>query len=157
MKLETKIMKLKFNWGTGIVIAMVVMVSGMLVLVSIALRQDYDLVDNDYYQKSINYQQHIEKVKNNEALPEKIKFLQSGDTLNLAFPRLANSAEYIGTVHFYSPVEENRDLTVELKLDTSFVQTILLNKLETGRYQVKIDWNAGKMGYYHEQEIAVER
>ena len=150
-------MKLKFNWGTGIVIAMVVMVSGMLVLVSIALRQDYDLVDNDYYQKSINYQQHIEKVKNNEALSEKIKFLQSGDTLNMVFPRLANSAEYIGTVHFYSPVEENRDLTVELKLDTSFVQTILLNKLEAGRYQVKIDWKAGSMDYYHEQDIAVER
>ncbi|MBL7966880.1 MAG: FixH family protein [Prolixibacteraceae bacterium] len=150
-------MKIKFNWGTGIVIAMIVMISGMLVLVSIALRQDYDLVDDDYYQKSINYQQHIEKVKNNEALQQKIKFEQTGDTLNLAFPRLASSGDYKGTIHFYSPVEENRDLTVELKPDTGFVQTILLNKLEAGRYQVKIDWNAGSTAYYHEQEITVER
>jgi hypothetical protein len=148
---------MKFNWGTGIVIAMIVMVSGMLVLVSIALRQDYDLVDDDYYQKSINYQQHIEKVKNNEALPQKIKFEQADDTLTLAFPRLASSVDYKGTIHFYSPVEENRDLTIELRPDTGFVQTILLNKLEAGRYQVKIDWNAGSTAYYHEQEITVER
>ena len=54
-------MKIKFNWGTGIVIAMIVMVSGMIFLVSIALRQDYDLVEDDYYQKSVDYQRHIDE------------------------------------------------------------------------------------------------
>jgi len=57
--LEFTTMKIKITWGTGIVIALVVMISGMIYLVSIAVRQDYDLVDKDYYQKSVNYQQHI--------------------------------------------------------------------------------------------------
>jgi len=86
-------MKVKINWGTGIVIALVVMISGMIYLVSIAVRQDYDLVDNDYYQKSVNYQQHIEEVKNTEALAEKIKFEQSTDTLKITFPNLGNATQ----------------------------------------------------------------
>jgi len=146
---------MKFNWGTGIVIALVVMISGMLVLVSIAIRQDFDLVDDNYYQKSIDYQQHIEKVKNNDGLAAKVKIELAGDSLTLKFPNLANSGEYSGEVHFYSPVEKKRDLTLPLQLDSSRSQTILLNTLETGRYQVKIDWKANETSYYHEEEIVV--
>jgi len=149
-------MKIKFNWGTGIVIALVIMISGMLVLVSVAIRQDYDLVDDDYYQKSIDYQQHIEKVKNNDGLTVKVKFELSTDSLTLRFPELSNADQYSGEVHFYSPVEKKRDLTLPLKLDTARSQTILLNALEKGRYQIKIDWKAGGVSYYQEEEITVE-
>lgn len=150
-------MKIKLNWGTGIVIALLVMVSGMLVLVSVAIRQDFDLVDTDYYQKSINYQQHIEKVKNNNQLPVKIQFSLSVDSLTLKFPDLGNYRDYSGEIHFYSPVEKKRDLTLALKLDTALTQTVILNSVERGRYQVKIDWKANSTAYYHEEEITVEK
>lgn len=121
---------MKFNWGTGIVIALVVMITGMIVLVSIAVRQDYDLVDNDYYQKSINYEQHIEKVQNTSGLKEKILFEQTTDTLKLTFPNLADFQEYSGEIHFYSPVEEKRDLTLNVKLDSTFSQSVDLKSLK---------------------------
>jgi len=148
-------MKIKINWGTGIVIALVVMISGMIYLVSIAVRQDYDLVDNDYYQKSVNYQQHIEEVKNTAALAEKIKFDQSADSLKITFPDLENIREYSGEIHFYSPVEEKRDETVKLKLNGNFIQSIGLKSLKSGRYTVKIDWSVGKVSYYQEEEITL--
>ncbi len=148
-------MKVKINWGTGIVIALVVMISGMIYLVSIAVRQDYDLVDNDYYQKSVNYQQHIEKVRNTVALAEKIRVIQSADTLKITFPNLGIVQEYSGEIHFYSPVEEKRDETVKLKLNGNFSQSISLKSLKSGRYTVKIDWSAGKISYYQEEEITV--
>ena len=149
-------MKIKINWGTGIVIALIVMISGMIVLVSIAVRQDYDLVDNDYYQKSVNYQQQIEKVRNNEALVEKIQLNQSAGTLKITFPNLGNVEGYSGEIHFYSPVAEKRDLTLKVKPDSGFSQTINLKSLEKGRYQVKIDWTANKVSYYQEEEITVQ-
>jgi len=148
-------MKIKINWGTGIVIALVVMIGGMIYLVSIAVRQDYDLVDKDYYQKSVNYQQHIEEVKNTEALAEKIKFDQSADTLKMMFPDLGNIPEYSGEIHFYSPVEEKRDETMTLKLNGNFSQSIGLRSLKSGRYTVKINWSANKVSYYQEEEITV--
>jgi hypothetical protein len=147
---------MKFNWGTGIVLALVIMVSGMIYLVSIAVRQDYDLVDKDYYQKSITYQQHIEKVRKNEALSEKIKFELSEKSLKLTFPNLAGFKDYTGEIHFYSPVEERRDLTVKINLDDLHSQQIDLKSIEKGRYQVKIDWNASGTEYYQEEEIIIE-
>lgn len=150
-------MKIKFNWGTGIVIALIVMVSGMLVLVSIAVRQDFDLVDNDYYQKSITYQQHIEKVGNTAALEKPIIFEISADSLKLAYPNLANYGDYMGKIHFYSPVEAKRDFSLAVKLDSKYTQIIDLQNLKKGRYQVKIDWTANGVSYYQEEEIAVER
>jgi len=135
---------------------MLIMVSGMIYLVSIAVRQDYDLVDNDYYQKSVNYQQHIEEVKNTAALSEKIKFEQSADTLKITFPNLGNAEEYSGEIHFYSPVEEKRDETFKLKLNSNFSQSIGLKTLKSGRYTVKIDWSVNKISYYQEEEITVE-
>jgi hypothetical protein len=146
---------MKFNWGTGIVLAFLIMISGMVYMVSIAIRQDFDLVDDDYYQKSITYQQHIEKEQNNDALAEKIKFDQSPESLTLTFPNLAGIQEYSGEIHFYSPVEKRRDLTVKITLDAKYNQIIDLKDLERGRYQVKIDWKVGKTGYYQEEEIVL--
>jgi len=146
---------MKINWGTGIVIALVVMIGGMIFLVSIAIRQDYDLVDKDYYQKSVNYQQHIEEVKNTAALAEKIKFDQSADTLKMMFPNLGTVQEYSGEIHFYSPVEEKRDETLKLKLNSNFSQSIGLKGLKSGRYTIKIDWSVGKTSYYQEEEITL--
>lgn len=149
-------MKIKFNWGTGIVIAMVIMIGGMVTLVSIAVRQDYDLVEDDYYQKSVDYQQHIEKVKRTEALEQKITFSQTADSLSLTFPNIAEYSAYSGKIHFYSPVAEKNDLTLPVKLNSVFSQSIELKKLEAGRYQIKIDWTANQTDYYQEAEIVVE-
>lgn len=148
-------MKIKFNWGTGIVLAMIVMVSGMILLVSIALRQDYDLVETDYYQKSVDYQKHIDEIKNTDALAEKIQFNQTPDSLKLIFPALSAVQNYSGEIHFYSPVEEKRDETVKLKLNSQFIQGIGLKNLKNGRYTVKIGWTVNKTSYYQEQEITV--
>lgn len=148
-------MRLKFNWGTGIVLALIVMIGGMIFLVSIALRQDYDLVETDYYQKSVNYQKHIDEVKNTEALAEKIRFNQTADSLKLIFPALASVQDYSGEIHFYSPVEADLDETVKLKLDNGFCQSVSLKRLKNGRYTVKIDWQAKQVSYYQEHEIVI--
>ena len=148
-------MKIKFNWGTGIAIALAVMIVGMTVLVLIAVRQDYDLVDKDYYQKSLNYQQHIDEVKKTDALTERIRIEQTSDSLKVIFPQLADFKDYSGEIHFYSPVAEKRDLTVALKLNAGFSQTVALKPLLKGRYQVKIEWMVSKVSYYQEEEISV--
>ncbi|MFA5327240.1 MAG: FixH family protein [Prolixibacteraceae bacterium] len=146
---------MKFNWGTGIVLALLIMVSGMIYLVSIAVRQDFDLVDKDYYQKSVNYQQHIEKVRNTESLAEKIRFEQTTDSLKILFPNLGESKDYKGEIHFYSPVAEKRDTSVTVKPDTGYAQRIAMKKMRNGRYEVKIDWSVNKTEYYQEEAITV--
>lgn len=146
---------MKINWGTGIVIAIVIMIGGFIYLASIAVKQDYDLVETDYYQKSVNYQKHIDEQKNTEALESKIQLKQSGDSLKLSFPKLAEPKDYQGQIHIYSPVSEKRDFTEPVRLEKDYSQSIDLKKLQQGRYQVKMEWRANQVSYYQEEEIRI--
>ncbi len=149
-------MKIKFNWGTGIAIAIVLMVSGMLYLVSIASRQDYYLVEDDYYQKSVNYQQKIDKIKNVNLLEEKVQLTQLGSNLQLSFPALFKHDLLEGTIQVYSPVSERNDLNIPLQLDSTLQQLVEVSRLPKGRYKIKLDWTADEKPFFQELEIMLE-
>jgi hypothetical protein len=52
------------NWGHKITIVIIVFLVGMLGMVFIALRQNNEMIDDDYYKKELAYQQVID-AKNN--------------------------------------------------------------------------------------------
>ena len=149
-------MKFKINWGTGIVIALAIMMSGMLFLVFLATRQNYSLVEKNYYQKEIAYQEQIDKIHNANALPEKIEMTQSGNALKLTFPELFQSDTLEGTIHLYSFVSDKNDLTVPIELNNQLNQLVSIGKLPKGRYKVKVDWTARKTQFYQELEIMLK-
>jgi len=146
-------MKLKVNWGTGIVIALLIMMSAMLYLVSIAVRQDFDLVEKDYYQKSVNFQSQIDKINNVRKLEVPVKLIQSEKAIQLDFPKLFQNELLEGTIHIYSPVSEKNDLTLPIRLDAGLSQSISVKNLPRGRYTVKLDWTSNDKPYYQELEI----
>lgn len=148
-------MNFKFNWGTGAVLALLVMIIGMLILVSIAIKQNFDLVDTDYYQKSVNYQEHIDKVKRADELKEKVKVEIISSTITFQFPRISQFAVYSGKIHFYSPVDAKNDKIFDIKLDSAFMQSIRVNELKTGRYKIKVDWSDSESSYFFEEEISI--
>ena len=146
-------MKIKINWGTGIVIALVVMMSGMSFLVYLATRQDYSLVEKDYYQKEIVYQEQIDKINNASALKDKILCTQTDKGLQVTFPDVFKTDSPQGTIHLYSLVSSKNDVTVPIKLNGQLSQLVSVNHLPKGRYKVKVDWIAKETPYYEELEI----
>ncbi|RKD91414.1 FixH family protein [Mangrovibacterium diazotrophicum] len=147
---------MKLNWGTGIVIALSIMVIGMLTLVYIATRQDYFLVEKDYYQKGINYQSQIDRINNLNKLREKPELIQEGQSLKLQLPAWFQNKTIEGEILIYSPVDEKLDKTTAIKLNESLQQTISLQGTKPGRYTVKLDWQADSTPYYWEHQITVE-
>ncbi|WP_159521911.1 FixH family protein [Sunxiuqinia indica] len=146
-------MKLKINWGTGIVIALLIMISGMLFLVSIALRQDFYLVEKDYYQKSVNYQSQIDKINNVTKLAVPVKLTQSDKAIQINFPELFKKEQLKGTIHIYSPVSEKNDMKLPILLNAALSQSISVKNLPKGRYTVKLDWTSNEKPYYQELEM----
>jgi len=66
-------MKIKINWGTGIVIAMVLFMAFILQYVyrvSVYEKYDHHLVADDYYKDELNYQKQIDKESNANNLKE---------------------------------------------------------------------------------------
>jgi len=149
-------MKIQFNWGTGIAIALIVMICGMLTLFYIATRQDYFLVEKDYYQKGINYQEQIDRINNVNALREKPTVTVSNSELLVTLPNWFANKTIKGEIQLYSPVDEAFDKTQPLNLSDQLMQSVSLNNIKPGRYTVKLDWTANQTAYYWEQKITIE-
>lgn len=149
-------MKLTFNWGTGIAAAMVIMIAGFSVMVFIATRQDFFLVEKDYYQKGINYQAQIDRVKNTESLAQKPSITLEGRTLTIQLSPWFEGQKIEGSVLLYSPVSEDFDLKKTLNPSAGLSQQIDVASAKPGRYVVKLDWTANEIPYYLEQEIRIE-
>ena len=60
--------KSKFNWGTGILITIIVFMIVPIGTVVFLMNQDVDLVATDYYNKGIQHQEQIDRHK----LPEQL-------------------------------------------------------------------------------------
>ncbi|WP_372775710.1 FixH family protein [Mangrovibacterium sp.] len=146
----------KFNWGTGIIIAMIVMMSGMLYLVYLATSQDYFLVEKDYYQKGINYQEQIDKINNTNSLREKPQLTLSGQELMVQLPAWFSKKNITGSVFLYSAVNDFMDQKITFTPDSQLQQTISVSQIPAGQYTIKLEWTANNTPYYWEQKITLE-
>ena len=146
-------MKLKWNWGTGIVLAMILFITLIVTLVVLMFKVDFQLVEEDYYPKELKIKQHLEKVKNNENLPEQIKIRQAGDKIEFLFPAVFQNKDISGTIHFYYIRNSEYDTVIPITKDKNNSQNIPVNRLWKGRYKIKIDYSVDGKGYYQEESV----
>jgi nitrogen fixation protein FixH len=149
-------MKIKFNWGTGIFIVLTIFFLGIIAFYFYITHLDINLVENNYYEKELSYQQRIDKVKNTESLQGKITFSKEPGILILDFPKLEAGNLPDGTVWFYRPSDPDKDFTVPLSLNDSLQQVFDVSKLDPGRWMVKLDWKMGGKEYYYEEGVFIE-
>ena len=147
---------MKFNWGTGILIFIILFVSGIGLLVYISFQQKINLVYEDYYPKEIVHQEMIEKVKNTSRLTAKINITCGDDSIEVAFPDIFRYDKVTGSILLYRPSDFEKDLTFPIKLSETGAQNISVSGLLKGRYIVKVDWSYNDTGYYYEHSIHVK-
>ncbi len=136
-------MKIKINWGTGIVIAMALFVIFILQFVFRATfyeKYDFHLVADDYYKEELNYQKEIDKEKKANSLKQNIKLVKTGNGLEIVFPSEFEYAKLKGTIKLLRPSNYKLDFKSDLKLtsNTFFID----NKyLLAGIYKITVDWS----------------
>ncbi len=111
-------MKIKWNWGTGIVIAMVLFMAFILQFVyraSMVAKYEHSLVSEDYYKDEIHYQEEIDKVNKGNALKENISVIQNEDGLLIRFPKEFEASSLSGTVYFQRLSNEKLDFSKDIK------------------------------------------
>jgi FixH. len=100
----------KFNWGTGILITIILF---MLIVISTAvylMNQDVDLVTNDYYNKGINHQQQIDRMNRTNAMDDEVQISPENGYLKLKFPKSYAQKSFNGTIQFYRPSDSKEIL-----------------------------------------------
>ncbi len=147
---------MKFNWGHGIIVVIVLGVMSFLTLVFITTRERIDMVTEDYYPKELKYDDQIEKLKNYNALTQKVE-VTLHDGLLIQFPdNIADAASINGLVHLYRPSDKELDVEATIKLNQSYQMVIPKNDLRSGKYELIIEWKANGQPYLTKQVVYVD-
>jgi hypothetical protein len=149
-------MKMKFNWGTGIFLVLTFFILALIAFFIFINNLDINLVEGNYYEKELVYQERIDKINNTSSLPGKIKVVQEPDMIIIQFPQLDTTIAPIGSLMFYRPSDPEKDFSVPLQLNDSSRQVFDIKGLDKGKWVIKLDWEMGGKEYYYEEGVIIE-
>ena len=146
------------GWARGIIAAYGVFALLTLTMVAFAFSRDVHLVSDDYYEREIEHQRHIERVERTNALPEgqQWTFTQDAEAYLFRFPTGFSKARIDGQIHFYRPDDAALDHRVAIALDDDGRQRVAASLLEPGRWRVRIEWQCAGLDYYDEFALTVK-
>ena len=146
---------MKFNWGTGIVLAFIGFISFIMYFVismNVDKKYDHDLVTEDYYKQELEFQKDIDKETNSRTLVKDIEWSKTKDGILITFPESLNTDNIKGKVFLYRP--SNKQLDFETTISLSDHNLLIPDKrLLDGRWNLKIDWQYKGDLYLYKKEI----
>ena len=146
---------MKFNWGSGVVLAFILFISFIMYFVihmNTNKKYNHDLVTEEYYQQELEYQNDINKEKNALTLVQNIQWEKSDEGLMIMFPKDIDFKEVTGKVFLYRP--SNKQLDFETAISLSDYNLLIPDKrLLDGRWNIKIDWQYNGKSYLYKKEI----
>ena len=148
-------MKIKFDWGTGIAIFIVIFIGFYISLMLITKQREFDLVSEEYYPESIEFESRIEKTRNAKALDERLQINVKGDSIKIILPDWKTGNVASGTLYFYRPNNSLQDISVPLVMNSEGEQMIDAGEMKTGRYIAKVEWIILDTKYYDEITIYI--
>jgi hypothetical protein len=146
---------MKFNWGTGIVLAFIGFIAFIMyfiVSMNINDKYDHDLVSEDYYADELQYQNDINKLKNSKDLETNISYQKNTDGLLIKFPKDIDYKQIKGKVFLYRPSNKQLDFEAAISLSNPYL-LIPDKRLVDGRWNIKIDWQYKGKSYLFKESI----
>ncbi len=129
---------MKFNWGHGILIFIILFLILIGSFVIFALYQSQDLESDDYYDKGAGYSNQIEVNKRSDLYKDNITLTSSQSGVQIGLCKsLASSGDSIH-IYFYRPSDKKSDIQFNC-LMTEMIN-LPASELKSGRYVVKISW-----------------
>jgi hypothetical protein len=149
-------MKIKLNWGFGVVLAFIGFISFIMYFVismSADNKYSHDLVANDYYKQELNFQKNIDATKNAKNLKENIKIERVKEGLKIIFPKELNAEKIKGKVFLYRPSNKQLDFEMLIAISNSSYLLMPDKRLLDGRWNIIVDWTYNQQSYLFKKEI----
>ncbi|QTD36937.1 FixH family protein [Polaribacter batillariae] len=146
---------MKFNWGTGIVVAIVAFISFILYFV-ITMSTDksftHDLVTDKYYQEELKFQDKIDAQKNASSLKENIKVTKTKEGLKVEFPEAFTPKDIQGKVFLYRPSNKHLDFEIPISISKTYL-LVPEKRLVDGRWNMTVSWKYKNKEYLFKKEL----
>ncbi len=146
-------MGIKWHWGFGITVVYSVFVLLVIGFLFFSFGMKTDLVEDEYYEKSLKYDEVIEKKLRSERLGSEINVQYINGALVVTYPNAAQKSKISGSIKFYRPSDVNKDFSIEITTDSAGKQLIDVSRREPGLWVMKFDWKSGDSSYYDEKNI----
>ncbi|MCH5720930.1 FixH family protein [Niabella hibiscisoli] len=143
------------SWGNRIIIILVVFVAGIISMVYISMRQTNEVVDTNYYEREMKYQQVIDGKKNLQALNDSVTLENDGAAIRISFPSASVTLLDSGSIQFMKLSDAKDDKTIPMSGAKTDLYQVPLSYLKKGWYKVRIDWSNEGRVYYHEQNFNI--
>ena len=141
------------NWGYKLFFTFLVFGAGIGYLVIRSFGTTYELVESDYYNNELAYQQVIDGSNRAGALHTSVTVAQTADGIQLQLPGEMSGKTVKGSLWFYCDYDQTKDKHLPILADTSGLQFIEKGLLSPGNYMVKISWECEGKSYYSEKKL----
>lgn len=140
---------MKINWGFKIAFLYCSFALMIIFMVYKSMQQPVDLVAENYYEKTLHYDNEIQKM-NNAGLPEnKIRILHENRQLSILFPE---ERKVTGEVKFFKPDNAMLDFAVNINENKVVYDT---SRLQKGKWKLKISWIINNIAVYNEKNLII--
>lgn len=140
--------KFKFTWGHGVIVALACFMVFISSLVFFAGNMG-EMVEDDYYQKTISYQDDIDAANRVNELKQKPELIFQANGILIKFYEKPETGEIL----FLRPNNSEEDVKHPLKLNSRNEQLIHALELVDGDYEVSIRWKQNGQDYLFKKTI----
>ena len=137
---------MKFNWGTGIVIFLILFLVACAAFIIFAMRQDVNLVHKDYYEKGVDYTDQMKVNSRSAQFNDKIQTGAMDEYLVVGFEESLVSNIDSGNVLLYRPSDSKQDVLFPMIFSDNSIK-IPKKNLISGRYILKLSWYSDGLKY----------
>ena len=146
---------MKINWGTGILIFLIMFLLASAAFIIFAFQQDVNLVHKDYYEKGVNYTEQMNidarsvKYKNAFSISNTDKFLI------VTIENSLSSKIDSGNLILFRPSDYKKDIFMLIERKTSQIN-FRKEDLISGRYILKFHWYSDGIKYQVNRPVNVQ-
>ncbi len=153
--MSVKTNKRTTKWVAGVVGLYGGFVLLIFVLVMVAARQDFQLVESDYYQKGLAHQERIEETARANSLGDQISVSYSSDDSSIVvhFPPVVNRDDLSGIITLYRPSNSHWDREIKIAVDSFYTQRIPADELIPGFWRIKVQWQVDGEKFFGESSF----
>lgn len=147
----------KSKWGVGLFLLYGGFVIFILMLALYASMHDMQMVEENYYQKDLTYQDQIERMKRANIPGNEIDVKISPHSKNIQVVFPASMSENLsGTIKLFRPSNAELDFEIPIECNTMGVQEIETRTMAAGLWKIKIKWTSDTTEYFSESRVIIE-
>lgn len=145
---------MKFDWGTGILIFLILFLAAAAIFIGFAMRQDVSLVHEDYYERGVTHTEQMKVDARSAVYTDSLKIYFENESMVVEFKGMPEMKVDSGRVFLYRPSGSTMDMNIPFDFSSGTL-TIPGSDIYRGRYILKLSWYAEGLKYEIDRAVSV--